>query len=350
MDFTFSPEADEAAGLAAQVLAGFTSNEQLRAVEATGDRFDAALWSALGETGLLSLGVPEANGGAGLGLIELARVLVEAGRVLAPVPLADHLAAAYVLAEVAPTSGLLAKAASGEAILSIAHAEPLEANPTQCLTTGSETVSGVKVLVRSPHRGAAFLVTTDSGLFLMDANADGVAWADQHTSDGEVVGQLTLSDAPATHLGGPDAVSRLTEVLTVLRCAEQLGRLQGAQTLTAAYARTREQFGRPIGTFQAVSQRLADGYVDVLGADLTLWQAAWRLEEGLPAATEVAVAKLWAADAGHKVAHTTVHVHGGVGIDLDGEAHRYFTGLKRAEFELGGTTGSSRRVGQALAG
>ena len=93
--------------------------------------------------------------------------------------------------------------------------------------------------------------------------------------------------------------------------------------------RTREQFGRPIGTFQAVSQRLADGYIDTLGQRLTLWQAAWRLGEGLPAEKELATATLFAADAGHRVAHTTVHVHGGVGIDLDGEAHRYFTAAKR---------------------
>ena len=104
--------------------------------------------------------------------------------------------------------------------------------------------------------------------------------------------------------------------------AQQLGTLEGALKLTAEYAKTREQFGRPIGTFQAVSQRLADAYIDVLGARLTMWQAAWQLSMGVPAAEAVAVAKLWAADAGHRVAHTTVHVHGGVGIDLDYELHR----------------------------
>ena len=127
------------------------------------------------------------------------------------------------------------------------------------------------------------------------------------------------------------------------------GLSRGRSSLTAEYAKTREQFGRPIGTFQAVSQRLADGYIDVLGARLTMWQAAWRLSEGLPADTEVAIAKLWAADAGHRVAHTTVHVHGGVGIDLDGEAHRYFTAAKRYEFLLGGTTEQARPIGRLLA-
>ena len=109
------------------------------------------------------------------------------------------------------------------------------------------------------------------------------------------------------------------------------------------------QFGRPIGSFQAVAQRLADAYVDVEAVRLTMWQAAWRLEAGLPAQTEVATAKFWAADAGHRVAHTAVHVHGGVGIDTDHPLHRYFVAAKRAEFELGGATAQLRRIGVELA-
>ena len=131
--------------------------------------------------------------------------------------------------------------------------------------------------------------------------------------------------------------------------AEQLGVTEGALALTSSYAKTREQFGRPIGTFQAVSQRLADGFIDVLGQRLTLWQAVWRLHEGLPATTEVAVAKLWAADAGHRLAHTTIHVHGGVGIDLDGDAHRYFTTAKRFEFLFGGATEQALTIGRSFA-
>ena len=97
------------------------------------------------------------------------------------------------------------------------------------------------------------------------------------------------------------------------------------------------------------AQRLADGYIDVLGQELTLWQAAWRLAEGLPCEAELASAKLFAADAGHRISHTTVHVHGGVGIDLDGEAHRYFTAAKRWELAFGGATEQARTIGRVLA-
>jgi alkylation response protein AidB-like acyl-CoA dehydrogenase len=125
--------------------------------------------------------------------------------------------------------------------------------------------------------------------------------------------------------------------------------LERALELTAEYASTREQFERPIGSFQAVAQRLADGYIDVKGLRLTLTQAAWRLDENLPAGNEVATAAFWAADAGHRVAHTTVHIHGGVGIDTDHPAHRYFLAAKQIEFAVGGATSQLLRIGRELA-
>ena len=154
-------------------------------------------------------------------------------------------------------------------------------------------------------------------------------------------------------LGRPAAGAEITGWLVsrgmVGLCALQAGVLTRALELTAEYAQTRVQFGRPIGSFQAVAQRLADAYIDVEAVRLTMWQAAWRLAAGLPATTEVATAKFWAADAGHRVAHAAVHVHGGVGIDTDYPLHRYFVAAKRAEFELGGATAQLRRIGAALA-
>ena len=193
-------------------------------------------------------------------------------------------------------------------------------------------------------------------MFLVHADDPGVSAVPQKLSDGDVVARLELDRAsiPLDRVlgsigNGAKVCEWLAPRLTVAVCAQQLGTVDGALTLTAEYAKSREQFERPIGTFQAVSQRLADGYIDVLGARLTMWQAAWKLSEGLPAAADVAIAKLWAADAGHRIAHTTVHVHGGVGIDLDGEAHRYFTAAKRHEFTLGGSTHQARALGALLA-
>jgi 3-oxocholest-4-en-26-oyl-CoA dehydrogenase beta subunit len=107
---------------------------------------------------------------------------------------------------------------------------------------------------------------------------------------------------------------------------------------------------RPIGSFQAVTQWLADAYIDAEAVRLTMWQAAWLLAEGDAAAgTAVATAKFWAADAGHRVAHTAVHVHGGLGIDVSYPVHRYFVAATRHEFALGGATAQLRRIGAGLA-
>jgi alkylation response protein AidB-like acyl-CoA dehydrogenase len=122
-----------------------------------------------------------------------------------------------------------------------------------------------------------------------------------------------------------------------------------AVELTAEYSKIRVQFERPIATFQAVGQRLADAYIDAEGIRLTLWQAAWRLSEDLPADTEIDTAKFWASDAGHRIAHTAVHIHGGVGIDLDYPLHRYFIAAKHTEFSLGTATDHLRSIGATLA-
>jgi len=129
----------------------------------------------------------------------------------------------------------------------------------------------------------------------------------------------------------------------------QVGVLERALELTASYASTRKQFEREIGSFQAVSARVADAYIDIEGARLTLWQAAWRIASGLPADAEIATAKFWAADAGHRVAHTAVHIHGGTGIDMDHPMHRYFIAAKANEFALGNATVELRALGALLA-
>ncbi len=360
MDFEFSPEADEAATLAATIVGDRATNEQMRAVESKGDRFDPALWSALGDAGLLGLALPEAHGGAGLGLIEQCRVIVEVGRRVAPVPIATHVAAAVLLAGAGTPeqqAHWLTGAASGATVLTVAISEEREAAPREPTVTatrndgGGWTLTGTKVVITASARAQALLVTATGpegpAVFLL--RNDGLDITPQKVSDGDEVGQLDLQDTPAELVGDGSAAQRLGDLLTLTACALQLGVTEGAVTLTAAYAKSREQFGRPIGTFQAVSQRLADAYIDTLGQSLTLWQAAWRLEEGIPSEIELATAMLFAADAGHRVAHTTVHVHGGVGIDLDGEAHRYFTAAKRGEFVLGGSTQQALRIGRALA-
>jgi 3-oxocholest-4-en-26-oyl-CoA dehydrogenase beta subunit len=368
MDFTFTPEQQEAAALARQVLTDRCTQARLREVEATGTRYDADLWRELGAAGLLGLHLPESAGGSGLGLLELCSVAVEAGRALAPLPLPWHSVSAAAIArsgDPAQVRQWVEPAARGENVLTVALSEDHADVPDRPMTTATHsgsgwTLTGTKTVVPSGTVADLFLVpadTSDGGVVLLVHKDDpGVRLDPQELNDGDRVARLELDGVAVGEervLGeagdGPGTTRWIAAHLTAVVCAEQLGVVEGALNLTAEYARTREQFGRRIGTFQAVSQRLADAYIDVHGLRLTLWQAAWRLDEQLPADVEVATAKLWAADVGHKVAHTTVHVHGGVGIDLDAPAHRYFTAAKRLELMLGGTTRQALAVGRALA-
>lgn len=366
MDFSFTPEQDEAAELAAKILGDRATNARMREVEKSGSRFDRDLWGELGSAGLLGLAVPEEYDGAGLGLVELARVLVEVGRTVAPVPLAAHGPAALLLAEhgsAEQKQQWLPGAASGASVLTAAVSEERAFAPERPTTVASADgssyrLTGSKAIVPAGAYADLFLVPAETpsgvGVFVVTPGDDGVSVVAQTFSDGEAVARLDLDGAVlgADRLVGPADGSvdrRLRHLLIVAASAEQLGLTEGALRVTASYAKTREQFGRPIATFQAVSQRLADGYIDTLGQRLMLWRAVWLLDQGRPADTDVAMAKLWAADAGHRIAHTAVHVHGGVGIDLDGPVHRYFTGAKRFEFLYGGATEQALLIGRTLA-
>jgi alkylation response protein AidB-like acyl-CoA dehydrogenase len=229
--------------------------------------------------------------------------------------------------------------------------------PVQATANGDGyRLTGTRTQVFYGPVADAFLVSaeTDSGtkVFVVAKDDGGVSLTSLNTTGHGSVGHLELHGVELGDdkvVGGDEVVSWLTTHATLGRSAYQLGVLERALELTAEYAREREQFDRPIGSFQAVSSRLADGYIDIKGLRLTVTQAAWRISEDLPAEVDVHTAAFWAAEAGHRVAHTTVHVHGGVGIDTDHPVHRYFLAAKQTEFAVGGATGQLLRIGRELA-
>ncbi len=359
MDFTLSESQRELAGLTRRILDDQVTPDRLRESEAGPDHLDRPLWAALGAAGVLGAALPEPAGG-GFGLAEQCSVLIEIGRAVAPVPYLWSIAVgAAALAEFG--SPLAAGAGTGELIVTAALAEELADSPEAPLTRAEPdgagwVLDGAKALVASAGIADAILVpaTTPDGpaVFVVRPALRGVTLEAQRTVDGDSAPSLDLVGVrveSADRIGGAEVLDWLITRATVSLAAYQVGVLERALELTAAYAREREQFGRPIGSFQAVGQRLADAFIDVEAARLTMWEAAWRVEEGLPAAAELATAKFWASDAGHRVAHTAVHVHGGTGIDMDAPMHRYFTAAKRTEFTLGHATAHLRRLGAELA-
>ena len=377
MDFTQNDNQRELAALVRTILAERVSQERLREVEAGGDRFDPALWADLAAAGVLSAALPESLGGAGLGLLEQCSVLTEIGRAVAPVPyLASVLLGAGAIAAFGSRDQQdqwAVPAGRGEVLLTAALSEDGGDDPRSPAAVAERTaagwlLSGTKTAVPAGPRAGLILVPAVTAgsvaVFLVDPADDGVTVRPQQLVDGDSAGALELTGVqlgddrvlgdpqagPAAGQATGQAIARwLVSAATVGLCALQLGVTERALELTAEYASSRVQFGRPIGSFQAVAQRLADAYIDVEAIRLTMWQAAWRLAEGLPCDTEIATAKFWAAEAGHRVAHTAVHVHGGVGIDTSYPLHRYFTAAKRGEFTLGGATAQLLRIGAALA-
>jgi alkylation response protein AidB-like acyl-CoA dehydrogenase len=362
VDFSITEAADDLGGLARTITESVCTAEHQRELDGlgvAGGRFDRDLWGKLIEADILSTATPESLGGGGFGVLEQVVVLVALGRQLAAVPYLESVVlGAGVLAKFGSESlqqEWATPAINGEKILAVALDGEMGQGPVQA-TTSSEgyRLTGSRTQVGYGPVADAFLVPaeTDSGtkVFLIVKDDPGVSVSALDTTGHGSVAHLELQGVEAARVvGGDEAVAWLTTHGTLGRSAYQLGVLERALELTSEYAREREQFDRPIGSFQAVSSRLADGYIDVKGLRLTVTQAAWRLSEDLPADIEVSTAAFWAADAGHRVAHTTVHVHGGVGIDLDHPVHRYFLAAKQMEFAVGSATGQLLRIGRELA-
>lgn len=369
MDFTPSQAQRELGALTRRIVTDHVTVERLQAAEAAGERFDRRLWAALAAAGVLA---------AEVGQLERCSVLIELGRALAPVPYLPTVAAAgAALAEFGSAEQRdrwLAPALAGQAVLAVAPLTDDAARPTAvrrsepgrrlaaaAAGTPAPTwrLTGEVTAVTAGPVAEAFLVAADTAdgpaVWVVLPSDQGVTLERQRMVDHDDAAWMILDDVPLSEdrrLASPDSdvAGWLADRVTVGLCAYQLGVLQQALELTAEHARTRHQFGRPIGAFQAVSQRLADAYIDVQAAELTLWNAAWALEnpETGEAPAAVATAKFWAAEAGHRVAHTLVHVHGGTGIDLAHPVHRYFLAAKRTEFEHGSATTHLLRLSHAL--
>ena len=209
-------------------------------------------------------------------------------------------------------------------------------------------------MVVRPRAKASDGAVSGIAAFIVDTGADGVALTRQTTTTGRPEAIVDLDGvrvgADRLVLGEEAERSRRDHahhgVRATALCVQEAGACASALDLTAEYTKTREQFDRPIATFQAVGQRAADAYIDTEAIRLTAWQAASRLAEGLPAAAEVAVAKFWAAEGGQRVVHAAQHLHGGMGVDRDYPLHRYFLLTRQIELTLGGANESLRRLGR----
>jgi alkylation response protein AidB-like acyl-CoA dehydrogenase len=370
MDFQPSEIQRELRDLARKILEEQATPDRLREIERGDLNFGAELWAALARANLLGVAVPAEHGGMGQGFAELAVLVEECGRAVAPIPAIPTLVgAALPIARFGSKEQgdrWLPRVAAGEVILSVGIAElaggDLFAPSTRAARDGSGwRLSGSKLGVAFGAQAERVLVTAAGdggvGLFLVDPAGRGVQREDLITTafepqvllalDGAAVSAADVLVAP-----GPDgdaAARWTTERVQAALAAMQLGVCDRALRMTAAYTSQREQFGRKIATFQAVGQRAANCYIDVECLRLVVQHAAWLLGEERPAIEEVAVAKIWAGDTGHRVSFAAQHLHGGMGVDVDYPLHRYCLWAKQLELTLGSSSEELDRLGARLA-
>ena len=367
MDFSLTDDYQAVHDLAARIFSGQLTAERFKALG--DDRFDRVLWGELAQAGLLGISLPTEYGGAGLSFLATSLLLEQAGRHAAPVPLLPTLVlGALPVARFGTPdqkARILPGVADGSVVITAALLEPGHDPRTPAARAAQNgsgwLISGSKTCVMAGPIADRLLVPAATGqgtmgVFLVDARADGVTVKPLKTTSGSPEARVELElvsvesgDVIGTRTGGAEIVDWITQHATAAVCAQMAGVAKHAVTLTADYAKTREQFDRPIATFQAVAQRIADAYIDAEGILLTSRQASWRLAEGMDATESVAIAKFWAADAGQRVVHAAQHVHGGMGVDRDYPLHRYFLMAKQLELAFGGSTPQLLKLGRMLA-
>ena len=372
MDFTFSEEQQAAAEAAAGVFADVAPDGVPSPADTTGavaDDFDRALWARLAEADLLSLLLDEAYGGAGLDAIALCLVLRESAKVLARVPLLESSAAAATIQAYGGEelrSALLTRAGRGDLVLTVAAHGRTGHDPAELAVTARRdgdrwVLDGVQTAVPWAHNADLVVVPahTDTGrtvLALVAPDREGVVLAEQISTTGERLGELRLESVPIARVDVIDADGAwewLRDLLTAGTCALSLGLGTAVLRMTGEYTSRREQFGFPVATFQAVAVQAADRYIDLRAMEATLWQAAWRIASGasgaLPAAADLAVAKIWAAEGVRRVVQTAQHLHGGFGADTEYPLHRYHAWAKHLELSLGPAAAHEEALGDLLA-
>ncbi len=367
MNFDFTEEQEAVRDLAAQIFAGHATVERVKSAEASDDRIDRELWKALAAANLLGIALPDDVGGSGFGMIELCLLLEQQGRVVAPVPLWPTLVlGAPAIADLGSPQQReqwLPGVVNGETVLTAALAEPGANDPSGSSVTATRDgarwrLEGTKPSVPAGHVADCVLVPAridqDAGslaVFLVEPRGSGVDSERAITTNREVVTHLAFDGAQAELLAtGTNALSRMLDRALVGLCAMQVGVAEAALRMAAEYSSNRYQFGKPLSTFQGVALKAADAYIDTEAMRVTMWQAAWKLSEGRDATADVLVAKWWASEAGQRVVHTTQHLHGGLGADVDYPIHRYFLWGKQIEDTLGGASATLARLGSVLAG
>jgi alkylation response protein AidB-like acyl-CoA dehydrogenase len=341
---------------ARQFFAGECPSTEVRHLMETETAYDATLWSKLTDQGYTGIIYPEAYGGVGLGKVELMLLMEEAGRALLPGPFFSTvvLVGSILDAVGAPehkknylepicTGGVRATAAILEADASW--------NPRDVqLSAVNGKLTGEKLFVTDAAVADFLIVVACNGVFLVDSKARGLKISPMSGMDlTRKLYVVEFNNTPAEEIGSSSNLPRAFDIATAALAAELVGGMQRTLDITVEYAKTRKQFGKPIGIFQAVQHQCADMYLETESSRSAVYYAGWALEENAPdAATAVSIAKMYCSDAARTVGNRGIQIHGGMGFTWENDLHLYYRRAKVSETAFGDATFHRERIASTV--
>ncbi len=359
MNFAFSEEQEELRKSVRRFLEQKSDSPEVRRLMETEEGYDPDVWNQMAQQlGLQGLAIPEEHGGSGYSYVELIVVLEEMGRALLPAPYFSTvaLAANAILAsgDDSAKKELLPGIASGETIATLAFTEDSgrwdeEGIQMEATKSGDGySLTGSKMFVIDGHTANLLIVAARTGagvsLFAVDGDASGLTRTSLQTMDQtRKQAKVEFSNTPARLIGtegeGGAALGKTLDLAAVALAAEQVGGAQKCLEMAVEYAKVRVQFGRPIGSFQAIKHKCADMLLEVESAKSAAYYAGWAAAEDSDELPVVAsLAKAYCSDAYFHAAAENIQIHGGIGFTWEHDAHLYFKRAKSSELLLGDPT------------
>ena len=333
MDFDLSEDQLALRDGARELLDALAAPRQVRVVVDAGGGIDATLWQAMVEQGWPAVALPEASGGVGLGTVEVAVLLEEVGRHAAPAPFASTALALDALAS-AGASDLVGRLLTDQGVGCVAWSRKADSVRAAADGAGWRLTGRPDPTPYAPSAAIAVVVTAGPdgpALFAVDLDEHGRPPREPAMDRTRELGWLHFDGTPGRLVGDSGAVDALVDRGSVYAAAEMLGGASKVLDLAVEYAKDRVQFGRPIGSFQAVKHRCADMLVDVEGMRSTGYWAAWCISAAdAEASVAASTAKVWCADASRRVMASGLQVHGGIGFTWEHDLHLF---LKRAQLD-----------------
>jgi alkylation response protein AidB-like acyl-CoA dehydrogenase len=352
MEFGLSENQEFLKDSARKFFAGECPSAEMRRLMETDTAYDATLWSKLTDQGYTGIIFPEAYDGVGLGKVELMLLMEEAGRALLPGPFFSTVVLAGSILEAvgkrAHKEKYLAPICRGEVRAAVALVEAGASwNPQDVqLSATNGKLTGEKFFVSDAAIADFVVVVARNGVFVVDSKARGLRISPMSGMDlTRKLYRVEFSSTPAEEIGGTTDLPRAFDIATAALAAELVGGMQRTLDTTVDYAKTRKQFGKPIGMFQAVQHQCADMYLETESSRSAVYYAGWALEENSPdAATAVSIAKMYASDAARTVGNRGIQIHGGMGFTWENDLHLYYRRAKASETAFGDATFHRERI------